>query len=260
MNRDRWPRISALAINELRVYRHDSAPLMVIVLMPIIFIAFIRPAFRMTLEREGYSGISGAEQAVPGMIVMFAMFLIGYVGLSFLREYRWRTWERLRASAAHPADLVLGKALPHLLIGLIQQVVLLVLGVAVFGMHVRGPWAVLAAVSLCFSSALVACGVALFALCRSHQQVVAFSNVGAVILAGLGGAIAPVSLLPRWMQLLSPLTPAYWALRALRAVILDGAGLGAVAPAILALVGFAAAATMVAVFTMRTDQVKSYVA
>src|SRR5437868_9051419 len=53
-----------------------------------------------------------------------------------------------------------------------------------------------------------------------RSQLNAFSNLGAMVLAGVGGALAPTSALPSWARTLAPATPSYWAMRGFRQVIL----------------------------------------
>ena len=52
-------------------------------------------------------------------------------GTAILADRKWNTFDRLRASAAHPAELLAGKAIPILGFILLQQTVLLALGIAV---------------------------------------------------------------------------------------------------------------------------------
>jgi ABC-2 type transport system permease protein len=48
-----------------------------------------------------------------------------------------------------------------------------------------------------------------------------------MVRAGMGGAMAPVDVLPGWAQAIAPLSPAYWMLKGFREVILEGRGVEA---------------------------------
>ena len=71
---------------------------------------------------------SGTLQAVTGPLVMFSVFALSIVGNSILVEREWRTWDRLRATRAGRAELLLGKTGPVLVLLLLQQAVLLAFG------------------------------------------------------------------------------------------------------------------------------------
>lgn len=230
----------AIARHDLRLLRRDPFPVILLIAMPLVLMAFMRPAFRAALIDAGYDGVNGAEQVVPGTTVMFAFFLVGNVGFAFFREHGWQTWERLRASEARPVEVMAGKAAVPLLTSAVQLVVLFGLGTVLFGLEIRGSVLGLVLVAASLSVCLVALGYAVTAMCRSIMQMNALSNLGALLFAGLGGALTPISTLPDWARTIAPATPSYWAMRGFRAVILDGGGLGAVALPCAVLLAFAA--------------------
>lgn len=247
----------AVVRHEVRVFRRDPVFFVVFTTMPLIVMAFIKPAFRAALLAGSVGGpgshaggLNGAEQAVPGVAVMFSLFLVGNVGFSFFREYGWKTWDRLRASWATPAEVMVGKVTVPFLQSAIQLVILFGLGGLVFGLHVRGSIAALAVLAAAFAVALICLGLALLALCRTIMQLNAAANLGAMVLAGVGGAIAPSTALPGWAKAIAPVTPAYWAMRGFRNVIVYGAGFGGVAASlgVLALFSLAFVAVVVSQF------------
>src|SRR4051794_40514627 len=89
-------RSGALIRHSTRLAVRDVPSMVILVFMPLLLIVFLRSTFGPALVHEGYKTANGAEQAVPGMAVMFAFFLVPQVGYSFYREHSWRTWTRLR--------------------------------------------------------------------------------------------------------------------------------------------------------------------
>jgi ABC-2 type transport system permease protein len=77
-----------------------------------------------------------------------------------------------------------------------------------------------------------------------------------MVMAGIGGALAPASSLPGWAQAAGHATPAYWALNALRDVTLNGAGLRQVAWPVVILLGFTATFVTVAALRFRPTDAK----
>ena len=164
----------ALFRHEMRILRRNPTPVLLMIVLPLGFIAFIRTGFRLALVDAGYPNATGAEQAVPGMTVMFALFLASFTGWSFFREHGWGTWERLRASAARPTEIIVGKLLPSLLIVVLQMGVLFGLGGPLFGLRVRGSIVGFVLVGLAYALFLVAFGVALTSVCRTVNQMNTF--------------------------------------------------------------------------------------
>jgi ABC-2 type transport system permease protein len=250
----RAARAWALARHELRVLVRDPGPLVVLFVFPVMVIAFFKPALALALFSEGYTRATGAEQAVPGVAVTFSFFLVGLVGLAFFREHGWGTWQRLQASPAAMAEILAGKLVPILAVAMVQLAVLFGLGVAVFGLPMPRSLAALGLLCVLLAACAVALGMAVAAGARTLQQVNVVANLGTVVLAGLGGALVPVALLPGWTRAIAPATPSYWAMRGFRAVILDHGGLPSVGLPAGVLLGFTAGFAAVAVAGFRVDQ------
>lgn len=247
-----------LARHELRLFRREPGMLLQMLFMPIVMIAFLKPAFGPALAQAGYEGASGAEQAVPGMIVMFSFFGAGTVGFAFFREHGWGTWDRLRASQARPSEIIIGKAVPIFLLVTVQQAVLFGVGVWLFGLRIRGTVLGLVAVSAALAVCLIAFGVLFAAYLRSSQALNTVNSLTVMTLAGLGGAFTPVDVLPGWAQMLAPATPTYWAMEGYRAVILEAGGLSAVVQPVVVLLLFTVVLTALAIRRFSFDETKIY--
>ena len=246
----------AICRHDLRVMRQDVASLAVMIVMPVVLISFMRPVFKDVIAAAGYEGASGAEHAVPGLTLMFAMFLVSFISFSFFREHQWGTWERLRASPARPIEIMAGKVLPSLGLMLVQMLSLFAIGRLLFGLQVRGSVVGLVVVVFVYALFLVALGVAITSVCKTVNQTNTLINVGAFVLAGVGGAMAPISALPGWIERIAPAVPTYWAMRGLRGVILEGDGLTSVIAPVLVLGAFTAAATALALMRFRFEETK----
>jgi len=229
-------------------------PAVTLVIMPLLLMPFLKPAFSVALHIEGLRGATGAEQVVPGMAVTFGFFLAGDVGLGFFREHAWNTWDRLRASPAGAGEILVGKMVTPLLLAAIQFALLFGLGGFLMGLHVQGSWLALCAVGAAFGLYLVTTGLAIAALCRTVHQATAVVTVGALLLAGLAGALVPYSLLPGWAQHISPVVPSYWAMQGYKHAIF-GEGATVIEP-ILLLVGFSCLSVLVAAMRFRLDDTK----
>jgi ABC-2 type transport system permease protein len=249
-------RVGVIVAHELRIMRRDPMPIMVLIAFPIITMAFLKPAFRPALVHAGHAQANGAEHVVPGQAVVGAFFLVSMITLSFFAEHTWATWDRLRASAATSIEIVAGKAVPRIAIGITQLVVLLLAGVVVFDLRVRGDALAIAPLIVAFATCLVMLGVGVTAVCRTAQQANAIALAGMVLFGAIGGALVPFSVLPDWARAIAPVTPTYWAMRGLESVILDGAGFGGVALPAGVLLAMSALFAGLAARALRFDEAK----
>jgi len=229
-------RVAALTRHNLLLRRRDPASLITYMIMPVILMWLTRPL--LTRLMPG----GGTAQDVTGPLVFSSTLALQIVGMSLLSERTWRTWDMLRATPATAAELLIGKAVPVLAVLLLQQAVVIGYGVGVAGLGVAGPYLLLLAV-LVWSVTLLAAGSLLATLVRSHTQLAVLTDIGAIVLSTLGGALLPLSMMPSIAQHVAPASPGYWAISMLKAAI-RGDATGTLAPAaILGAIAVAAGAT-----------------
>lgn len=253
----RFRRVVAIARNDIRLLLTDMSFLIVMTVAPLGFMAFSRNAFGLALQAaDPGTQVSGAAFVVPAGTVLFSGFMVGNIGFWTFQEHGWGTWERLRAADISTASLMLGKSVVPILTLLLQLTVLLASGVVFFGLELTGTWAAFLLVAAALAVMEVTLGFMLLALCRSVMQLNAITNAGTLLLGGLGGAMAPVEMMPGWAQALGPAIPAYWAMQGFRAVTMDGAGVAEVAGPVGVLLGFAAVFAVVALLRFEVDSSK----
>ena len=246
-------RSAAIARNEARVLRRDPTPVIVLIAMPLLLAPLYRTAFRGALVLGGHPHASGDDFAIPAQLVMFGFFLAPYTGFLFFRDRVWGTWTRLRASPATSFEIVLGKAFPMVVIGVIQAIVLLVFGGVVLDLHAHGELPSILALAVAYAIVCVAVGVALAAGLRTVEQLNAFGFLGATLAGAIGGALVPLATLPDWIRHLAPATPQYWAMRGVSDIVLDQRGAVAVVIPVLALGVFGGLCIAVAIRRLRFD-------
>ncbi len=230
-------RTSAILIHEFRLITRDPFPIMVLVVFPLLLMAFLQPMFALALTTHGYAGANGAEQVVPGEAVINGFYIVGMTSFAFFVEHGWNTWDRLRASDATSAEIIVGKALPFLAVSAAQFLIIFAIGVPLFHLHSRGPLIALVPLVTSFAICLVTLGVMITSLCRTIQQVSAFAFGGLVLFGALGGALVPLEVLPGWARTVAPATPTYWVMRGFGSVILDGKGVLSIVQPCLVLAG-----------------------
>ena len=225
--------LGAMTRLNIRLQLTDPAPTLILTVIPLVLIPFMMPAFKSMLLADGYSGVTGAEQAVPSIAILFSFLAVQNIISSFFNERSWGTWERLEASPTSRASILVA-----FLMQTVQIAVVLALGALVFGYRPTGSLVALAAILLSFSAVLSALGVALALWSRSRDAALSLSNIIGMLAAGIGGSFSTVSSFPDWAQHAARLSPAYWAITAIHEVSLDGAGLADVGARIGVLWGF----------------------
>ncbi|MHA6763018.1 ABC transporter permease [Streptacidiphilus sp. PAMC 29251] len=259
-------RITALADTPLHaslrrfgaLVRHNSAlllgepgPLASRMILPLVFLSLLRPLYT---GAEGAA--AGTAQAVTGTLITFSLLALSIVGGSILSERLWHTWGRLRATTAHPLEILAGKAVPVLGALLAQQAVILGFGALAFGLPLDHlPLLVLAL--LCWTLTLLGLGSALGVLARSYGQLSAAYDIGGMLLSSLGGAFVPLAALPRWVRGIAPASPGYWGAGALRAALAGDGGRVLECGAVL--LGFALATGLVAAWGLRRGTTRGLV-
>lgn len=229
-------RLAALIRHDVLLIRRDPGPAVSRLCMPVVLMPVFEPLYRAAIGPN--SGNSAIAEAAPRVLVIFSVFAVSTIGAAMLNERTWRTWSWQRATPASAWELLLAKTLPLFGVLLLQQA--LVLGVAglVFGLRLPGSVVVLAVAGAAWALCILAFGALVATFARTNNQLSSTSDVTGLLLSSLGGAIVPVQLMPAWMQVISPLSPAHWGLQALRGALLGHTG-DALAGAAL-LIGLAA--------------------
>jgi len=181
----------------IRLQLTDPAPTLILTVIPLVLIPFMMPAFKSMLLADGYTGVTGAEQAVPSIAILFSFLAVQNIISSFFNERSWGTWERLEASPTSRASILTGKALVAFLMQTVQIAVVLALGALVFGYRPTGSLVALAVILLSFSAVLSALGVALALWSRSRDAAEHYRHAGGrhrrlllhgLLVPGLGAA------------------------------------------------------------------------
>ena len=249
-------RVAAIIRHESILIAQDPLPVMILLVFPLIMMAFLKPTFGLALQAAGYPHANGAEQVVPGQAVANGFYVVGMTSFAFFAEYSWCTWDRLRSSQATTVEIIVGKATPRLGLSLAQFAAVFAIATPMLGLRIRGPVLALVPLVIAFGVCLVLLGVVITAMCRTVQQANALAFGGLVLFGAIGGALVPHETLPSWARAVAPVTPTYWAMRGFRSIILGGRGLGAVLLPVAVLLGMGALCLAIAVARFRTADQK----
>lgn len=238
MRADTLHRTEVMARHALVLQLRDPAQLISYVLIPMVLMVLLKPLY------ERADGVD-AYQAALGPLVLFSVYAVVIAGNSILVERHWRTWDQLHTTRARTAEVLVAKSVPVFLLVILQQSVLVVYGCLVVGLPVPPNLGYVVAAVAVWAFTLVAVGTALGALLPDFPQLAMLGDLSAIGFGALGGALAPVALMPGWVQSVAPFSPVHWALALLRAAV-RGDLAGTVGPALVCLaIGLVAGAVAV---------------
>jgi len=178
---------------------------------------------------------------IPGLIAMILIITaVIAISLSIVREKERGTIEQIHVSPLTAIELLVGKTIPYVIIGLFIAAMILVAGNILFHVAVSGSFILLFLTTLLFLFASSNLGI--FVSSIADTQQVAFQIATLVSLLPsviLSGFIFPIDSMPLPIQILTNITPAKFYIIILRDILLKGVGLSAFWPQVIYLCIFA---------------------
>ncbi len=188
-----------------------------------------RPPLPLRIEsRVWYNEeLRSRNMIVPGLVAVIMMIIAAMLtSLTLSREWERGTMEQLASTPVTRAEVVLGKLLPYLAIGMVDVAATSVVGVLLFGVPFRGSVLLLAVLSFLFL--LGASGIGIFVSAGSRSQLLAtqvamiVSYLPSLLLSGFMFAI---SSMPAPLRAITYLIPARYFLVVTRGIFLKGVGI-----------------------------------
>ena len=191
---------------------------------------------RMTYNPE----LKGVFLFVPGVITVILMLVSTLLtSIALTREKELGTMEILLVSPLKPVTIVLGKVLPYLILSFFNALIILLLGIVVFGMPVVGSIPLLLLEFVLFILAALSIGILISTKAQS-QQVAMMVSLFALMMPTilLSGFIFPIESMPYPLQLLSNILPAKFFIIIVKGIMLQGVGLAELWQPTLVIIGF----------------------
>jgi ABC-2 type transport system permease protein len=160
--------------------------------------------------------------AVVGALVMLMCLLL--TSLAVVREREMGTLDQLMVSPLRPQELILGKTVPVMLVGLIQITLISSVAILWFGIPMRGSIFALLLAGLTYILAGLSFGLIISTISKTQQEAFMSMFLLFMPLVILSGFFFPVSSMPRVFQWLTILNPMRHFIEIVRAVFLKGEG------------------------------------
>ena len=165
---------------------------------------------------------------IPGLIVVIMAVIVALLtSLTIAREWERGTMEQLISTPVKPAELIIGKLIPYFLIGFIDILMAIIIGVIWFGVPLEGSVFLLIGLSSIFIFGGVCWGILMSINGRGSQAVASQMAVLSTFLPAflLSGFMFAISNMPRPLQLITYIIPARYFVTISKGIFLKGSSL-----------------------------------
>lgn len=189
---------------------------------------------------------------LPSLVaIILTITTLIVTALSVAREREQGTFDQLLVSPLTPEMILLGKAIPAVIVALAQASIIILAAVLIYRIPFEGSVALLYGSACFYVISLIGFGLLISSICATQQQ--AFLGVFCFIMPAilLSGFVAPVENMPPWLQTGTLINPLRHFIAIAKGVMLKDLSLGFVALSILPLVAIATVTLGAAVFMFR---------
>jgi len=161
--------------------------------------------------------------ALIGTLTLLQTILL--TGLSVAREREQGTFDQLLVTPFRPAEIMIGKAVPPMLVGIVQATLVLLVAQLWFQIPFAGSFVTLYLSLTLFLLAASGIGLLLCSVAATMQQAMLYSFLLIMPFALLSGFTTPISSMPELLQYFTWINPLRYAIEMAHRVYLEGAGL-----------------------------------
>lgn len=175
---------------------------------------------------------------VPGLTaIILALISILLTALTVAKEWENGSMELLLSTPVKPIEIILGKMIPYLIIGVLALVLVLIVSFMVFEIPFNGSLITFIFTSIIFLISCLAQGILISILAKNQQLAMQISMItGLLPSLLLSGFIFPIENMPSFFQGLTSILPARWYILISRSIFLKGADITNVLVPTLALI------------------------
>jgi ABC-2 type transport system permease protein len=183
--------------------------------------------------------LKGAYSFVPGVMAMVLMLVCTMMtAITIVREKELGTMEVMLVSPMRPLRIIVAKAVPYLLLSMINITTILLLSVFVLDVPINGSLLLLVSESILFTITCLAFGLLISSSTDSQQTAMFISLTGMFLpTVMLSGFMFPIENMPLPLRIISNIVPAKWYYSIVRSVMIKGLGFGAIWKETLILAG-----------------------
>jgi len=183
--------------------------------------------------------LKGVHNFVPGVMALVLMLVcVMMTAISIVREKEIGTMEILLVSPFKPLMVIISKAVPYLILSLVNVITILLLSVFVLDLPVNGSVLLLFAESILFIITSLSLGLLISVRTESQQTAMLISLMGMLLPTLLfSGFMFPIENMPWPLQMISNIVPAKWFYIIVKSIMIKGLGFASIWKETLILLG-----------------------
>lgn len=163
---------------------------------------------------------------MPALIASLSMLqTLMLAALSVAREREQGTFDQLLVTPLTPTQILIGKALPSIMVGLLQSTIIFLIIRYWFGIPMNGHVWLMYLGLVTFTTAAVGLGLSISAIALTMQQAMLYTFIVIMPLMLLSGLLTPVQNMPQILQWATYINPLRFGIDLVRRVYLEGATL-----------------------------------
>ena len=190
---------------------------------------------------------------IPGlMVIILYLFTALFTASSIVRERETGTIEQLIVTPIKPIELIVAKIFPYIFIAFFNVIEVLTIGVLWFGVPINGSITLLLALSALFLVTALGIGIFISSVAGTQQEALLMTMGTMLPTIFLSGFFFPLEAMPAWLQVISYIVPARYALEIMRGIILKGVGLDILMEQVIAVTIFGVVIMILAASRFRT--------
>lgn len=245
-----------MTVRHLRNHFRQPAWIAISLIQPVVWLLLYGALFRKIVEIPGFGANSYIDFLTPGVVVMTCLFSAGWSGMGLIDDLDRGVVDRFLVSPASRGSLIAGRLIQGAMVGVIQALIIIVLGLVVGATYPSG-MAGLTALTVCavlLGTAIGALSNGVALLSRREETMIAVSNFVLLPMTFLSSVFIAQALMPQWMQDVAQYNPVNWAVQAGRAALAAEGDWSIVFSRMGYLVGFTVVCTWLATRAFRVYQ------
>lgn len=154
------------------------------------------------------SNLQATWSTVPALVAILSTVIgLMVTGLSVAREREVGTFDQLLVSPLSPTEILIGKSLPALLIGMFEATAMIIVGVLFIGVPFRGSVLLLYGSLFVYLLSIIGIGLFISSLAKTQQQAILYCFMFMVPAVLLSGFASPIGNMPQWLQAVTMANP-----------------------------------------------------
>ena len=212
----------------------------------------LRPGIEVVTRNWFNPNLSPRDAFVPCLICILATVVGLFLsGLSIAREREMCTFEQLLVSPFSPLEILIGKAVPAMVMATFSAGLVTSIVVFVFGIGLKGSFLLLLFSLEAFLLAIIGIGLFISSFSMTQQQAVLGCFLVMPPMIMLSGFATPIENMPNWLQTLTAIDPIRWFVVIIKGLFLRGMSTPAVLVNMLPLLAIATCTLSAAMFMFK---------